>query len=160
MNLHPYDGSTFRFRHDDAGDREEARAILGRLLGTTPPDRTLYDLSFHSGGSGIFDKHHVTMPLSADDARAWLRRRDYLPSTVAFADEAIRWLVGIGGIDDADGEPLEVALPAFLADHRAPFQPPLGDPTRLWFAPESDVNSWELAYLEGGALHYIALDQG
>lgn len=159
MNLHPYDGSTFRFRHDDAGDQTEGRAILGRLLGTTPPEGTLYDLSFHSGGSGIFDKHHATLPLSADEARAWLLRRDYLPSDVAFADDAIRWLIGIDD-DDDDAESVASALPAFLADHRARFQPPLGDLTRVWFAPESGVNSWELAYLEGGALHYIAFDQG
>lgn len=99
-------------------------------------------MSFHSGGSGIFDKHRATLPLSADDATAWLARRDYLPSGVAFANEDIRWLVGIDDNDDEQPLPMTGVVQAFLAHYRAPFQPPLGDLTQIWFAPESGVNSW------------------
>ena len=139
MDLHPYDGVTRRFRHDD--DLPIAPLeLINRILGATPPPGSLlYDLSFFSGGTGILDRLHITAEMDAAPLVAdWVRWCD--------ANEEIRELT--------DGD-----VRQFVAAHKAEFQPPL-DSDEVWFAPESGVNSWELVYLEGGRLHYLAFDQG
>ena len=145
MDLHPYDGATRRFRHDDA-DQTVGLEVIRRIRAI--PAKLFYDLSFYSGGIGIIDSLHISAltdpaPLVAD----WLRWPD--------ANDEILWLIG------ADEEtPADTALRQFVAHHRAPeFQPA---PTTLdvWFEPQSGVNSWALVYVEGGFLHYLAYDQG
>lgn len=139
MDLHPYDGVTRRFRHDD--DLPIAPLeLISRILGATPPPESLlYDLSFYSGGIGIIDQLRITAEMDAAPLVAdWVHWRD--------AGEEIR--------DLSDGE-----VRQFVASHKADFQPPL-DHEDVWFSPESGVNSWELIYVEGGRLHYLAFDQG
>jgi hypothetical protein len=64
MSLPPYDNKEYRCRHSDA-DRREGLAKVAELLGlagVSDQGGLFYDLSFYSGGIGVFDRLAVTMP--------------------------------------------------------------------------------------------------
>jgi len=163
-DLHPYDGRTRCFGHDDAEPEHRARgcALVARLLGLPAPPATeglCYSLSFHSGGSGVLDRLHVTMP-STEQAVEVIATRLGLVTLEAMQAEArgeLEWLVH----DDEHPErTLAEALAAFIDRERAKFQPSPRAEARVWLAPESDVNTWTLVYAVDGELAFLAYDQG
>jgi hypothetical protein len=165
-DLHPYDGRERRFRDDDPDPERRARglALVARLLGlpAPPPARGLrYDLSFRSGGFGAVDRLYVAMPCTPAEAAAIAARAGLLGPEAMCAEparrEAFEWLVR--GDAEADAAPAEVAL-AFVAEHRAAFQPPPDGDVRAWFRPESGVNAWAVLYAAGGRAGFIGYDQG
>ena len=156
MDLHPYDDRVRRFRHDDPGDQAFARGLVERLLRMPVEAHALrYDLAFFSGGIGINDNLFI----SIEAAEAWRAKppAGFLHADEALADEAladdIRWLI----MSDEDLEP-DAALTAFITDHRAPFQAPVGD--EMWIEATSGANSWTVAYTHRGWLHWMSQDQG
>ncbi|MGZ3455132.1 MAG: hypothetical protein ACXVEF_36345 [Polyangiales bacterium] len=146
IDLHPYDGQERRFRHDDESDKEVAIAVVERVLRLQlprPVPSLQYDLSFFSGGIGIID--HLAISLRAD-AAAVARALGFEAAASASSDD-IEWL--------ADGDML-----AFIAEHKAPFQPSPASLDGAFVDPESGPNSWQLLYARDGLLHYLAFDQG
>jgi hypothetical protein len=168
MDLHPYDGKERRFRHQDTGDRSVALGIIERLLATplpSPAPRMLYDLSFYSGGSGVFDR--LRLSLEADEARCQdiLAHLGFVPPAEILTSvdaEDFCWLIGSveGPLTVAPSVFLETALPGFIDENKEAFQPRLRSPDRVWFDSDSNVNGWSLVYAEDGWLHYLAYEQG
>ena len=147
MNLHPYDGVTRRFRHDDA-DPAYGRELVARIVGV-PADGAHYDLSFYSGGIGVLDHLAISLPGHAVEVAAGL---EMLEASAALGNEPIAWLVS------GDEPATLAAVIAFVDEHRAAFQPPATD--RVWFDRDADVNTWSLVYATDGWVHYLAYDQG
>lgn len=163
MTLHPYDGQTRRFRDDDGSDRPIALAVLARIFGVDAqalPPETRWDLSFYSGGIGILDNLAISLPVTHSELPEILSRLHMRDCATALGDEYIRWMLQIRDDENPDGEPVEIAVPRFVAEHRAAFQPQLASPSDLWIADGSGVNSWEVAWWVDGTLAYLAFDQG
>lgn len=163
-DLHPYDGVDRRFRDDDpdAARRDRGRELAARLLGLDAPAAELrYDLNFYSGGIGVLDRLYVALPCSPAQADAIVARLGFVTPEAAVADarwrEVFEWL--IGG-DNEEGLSLRALVTAFVAESRAEFQPAPDERARVWFAPDSGVNAWQLVYAQDGSLCLIAYDQG
>jgi hypothetical protein len=64
MNVHPYDNRERRYRHTDFFKTKGVAAIVQLLhLNNSPPIKgLLYDLSFYSGGIGVYNNLAITMP--------------------------------------------------------------------------------------------------
>src|SRR5437868_6471666 len=140
MNLHPYDGIERRFRHTDINPKD-GLAVIARILKLEKPpaaDGLLYDLSFYSGGSGIFDK--LAISLSAD-AHTWSRLIAGLGTATPEAlCEDPEWRETFGWFLDHEAGPEDprVAAARFVNENRATFQPECLVDGRLLFAPQSD----------------------
>lgn len=164
-DLHPYDGRTRRFRHTDADPQLRARGLtliagLLRLPAPPPALRLRYDLSFYSGGDGIFDRLRIALACAPDEADAIVARRGFLAPDgpwTAGDRESLEWLVCD---EDHPERTFAAAAAAFVAAERAEFQPPPDDAFRVWFAPGSDVNGWALIYAVAGELGYMAHAHG
>ena len=162
MDLHPYDGKTRRFRHDDESDKAIGLSLCERLLGTplgSERDRLRYDLSFASGGFGVFD--HLAISVEATDARATAiaEALGFVPARVAFENESVLNMIGADPEDPGDSPP-DLALRAFVDDHKADFQPELASVDAAWIDPDAGVNHWALFHVSGGWLHYLEFYQG
>jgi len=164
-DLHPYDGKVRRFRDTDTGSAAIARgrglvASLLRLPAPPPAEGLRYDLSFDSGGCGVFDRLHAAFRCAPDEAAAIAARAGFLALTDPWQGddrESLEWLVHLEDLPEAT---LADAVAVFLAEQRAAFQPAPGDPLRVWIEPGSDVNHWTLIYAAAGELAYIGFDQG
>lgn len=160
-DLHPYDGKTRRFAHDDA-EAGEGPSLVARLLGLDAPpagDGLRYELSFYSGGIGVLD--HLAIAVPADAARVARvvrhlggRSPEEAIKIPAWA-ESFRWLVGA---DDAPT--IRDAAVRFLDEQRSAFQPACEVGHEIWFAEDSGVNTWSAAWLAGDVLCFLAYDQG
>jgi hypothetical protein len=164
-DLHLYDGRTRRFRHDDAdpAQLERGRGIVARLLRrTTPPPLAglRYDLAFYSGGDGVFDRLYVALPCTEAEAEAIVAAAGFrLPDGPWPADERedLEWMIG----DEEQPERTIVASAvAHVAERRAAWQPAPDAATRVWFMPDSNVNTSAMLYTAAGELAYIGEDQG
>lgn len=156
MSLHPYDGRTRRFRHDDAAPRE-GDAILERLLGRVWPEAA-YELSFYSGGLGTLDRIAVagtldraTFEATCDDLGAVSVEQALLdpswgPELADFLDCESRW-------------PFEAAL-AFVSEERHALQPVCDHESAIRFVRGSDVNDWSVLFWSHGRAAYLACTQG
>jgi hypothetical protein len=156
-DLHPYDNKERRFHHDDA-HRDEGLALVARILRLpSAPVAARYDMRFFSGGIGIID--HVAIELAADrdEALRIVAACGFVAPSAA-ADEwrgELEWLVG------ADEDvPFDRALVDFIADNRRDFQPAYATGEPICFELDSNVNHWGVMWCAGGALAYLAYDQG
>lgn len=165
-DLHPYDGRTRCFTHDDAAPEQRARgrALVARLLGLPAlpiAEGLRYSLSFHSGGIGVLDRLHVAMPCTEQEAEVIAARLGMVSLEAVQADAEARgeieWLVH----DDEHPEStLAEALAVFIDQERADFQPRASAGARVWLAAESDVNTWTVMVAVDGWLAFLAYDQG
>jgi hypothetical protein len=158
----PYDNKEYRYRHTDP-DRGSGIARLAELLGL-PPDFQAsgahYDLSFFSGGIGVFDQLAATLP--ADD-RLWKAVLDACPAKTPediAADPTCSpqflWLVC--GKDSS----LEVrtAAVAFINAERRDFQTECRAFDTVLFLPDSDVNDWFALWGTATEMNVRAFSQG
>lgn len=164
-NLHPYDGQERTFHHHDEDPSRRARglAVVTTVLGLPEPPSLSglrYDLSFCSGGMGVFDWLRIAFPRTSAEVHVIVARLGLMAPESAVADEASReqfeWLV----LDDDEPRPLHVAVAAFLDEHRAELLPRPDERARVWFSPDSGVNSWSVVYEHDGELCFISFDQG
>ncbi|MFV8754600.1 hypothetical protein ACNOYE_28970 [Nannocystaceae bacterium ST9] len=163
-DLHPYDGKQRRFVDDDDDPLVRARgvALVVRVLGLTEPPRVglRYDLSFYSGGIGVFDRLAVSMPVSASEIDAIAAGLGMLPPAELSDSEdreSLDWLV----LDEDHAErSLDESVLAFLADQRRPFQSAPRPASRVWVTPGSGVNDWSMIYEVEGELAFLAYAQG
>ena len=68
MDIPPYDNKEYRFRDEDSSTqagRQRVAALLG-LPNAPSPEGLRFDLSFFSGGIGVYDKHAIAMNASTD----------------------------------------------------------------------------------------------
>lgn len=162
-DLHPYDGSEFRFSHDDA-EPQEGLDIVRRVLHLdappSPVDGVRYDLSFYSGGTGIRDSLAIALPRARFEVTAIVSRLGYVAPHDALRDEAwgddFRWLL------DLDESPLslEEAVLRFVNAQRAPFQSPCLRSSDVWFEPCSTVNGWAAIWVADGWINMRGFEQG
>ncbi|MDC3958353.1 hypothetical protein KEG38_31140 [Polyangium jinanense] len=162
-DLHPYDDIVRRFHHDDTDELLRARglALVARLLRlpSLPPLGLRYDMYFYSGGIGISDQIHISLPCTPTETNAIIARLGFATPEEAVADEAWRDDFEFLVLDGNDTEPLHTAVAAFVEEHRAEFQPPPDEPMRTWFSRESGPNAWSLVYEREGVLSFLALEQ-
>lgn len=154
--LHPYDGQERRFRDSDTSDELLARGrdLVTKLLKLPrpPPAGAIqYDLSFYSGGIGVFDRLFIRLACSFDEASSIIAALGFIDSLEAGGDlewrDDFAWLI--------DGE-----VRAFLMESKAAFQPKPSADGRAYFERLSTVNSWAAVYFAEGTLNYLAFDQG
>src|SRR5262249_38926455 len=146
------------FRHDDADPSQLVcgRALVARLVGlqarALPLDGLRYDLRYYSGGIGVLDRLHIALPCAPLCVDAVVAGLGLLTIEAIMADDAqreeIAWLVS------GDDEPSSLAAAAvsFIDEQRAEIQPKPNEQARIWFAPESGVNTWSLVYEQDGEL--------
>ncbi len=99
MSIPPYDNKEYRFRDCDASahaGRERVASLLG-LSKVPSPEGLQFDLSFFSGGIGVFDKLAISMNADAD---LWSNAKRHLSAkspTESVSDDAwseeFNWLI-------------------------------------------------------------------
>jgi hypothetical protein len=153
-DLHPYDGRERRFRFDNE-TRERGRAIVARVLKLpVVPHGARFELSFYSGGIGIFDNVAIAIPATRDEAV-----RIAAVNGFAGPDETDHDLVHL--VQDEDAPlPFDTALAEFIARKRAAFQPDFVAGAAVWIEPGSGINSWNVMWHADGELAYLGYDQG
>jgi hypothetical protein len=117
-DLHPYDGQTRTFGHDDKDPSQRARGLalvvkVLRLQAPPPVAGLRYHLSFHSGGTGIFDRLHIALPRTPAEVEAIVARLQLVTPEVAAVDaewhEQFENLV----LDEDEPRPLRAAVMLF-----------------------------------------------
>jgi hypothetical protein len=162
MSLRPYDNKEYRYRHSDA-DRRQGLAKVAEVLGLpdVPDERgVLYDLSFYSGGIGVYDQLAVTLPVTAAVWRAILDARPVRPpeeieKDVVSGDDFL-WLVR-GADKSLDAR---TAAMNFINAGKRGFQIDCRQADRILFSPESNVNDWFALWGTDDLLNCLAFDQG
>jgi hypothetical protein len=163
MNLHPYDGVDRRFRHTDA-DTPMGLDIVARLLGlprTPSSEGLLYDLSFYSGGIGIFDNLAIAIPA---DLGLWNGVIDALNAREPeLAAKDVGWARAFLGLINGAEQPSRIREAAieFVNSKRKPFQEECAlRESRLLFAYNSNVNDWAVIWGTVDHLNYLGYSQG
>ncbi len=162
MSVHTYDNKEYRYRHSDR-DRREGLTKVARLLGLAGvPDQSglFYDLSFFSGGIGIYDQLAVTMPANAAVWTAVLDAKpvntpEAIKADPAYAEEFL-WLV-CG--EDTSLE-LRAAGAAFINRGKRAFQTECRASDKILFDPCSGVNDWLVIWGTDDVLNCMAFSQG
>ena len=162
MDDHPYDNKEYRYRHSDR-ERREGLARVARLLGlpgVSDQSGLFYDLSFFSGGIGVYDQLAVTMPANA---AVWMAVVDAKPMKTPEAitadpvlAEDFLWLVC------GDDPPPEsrAAAAAFINSRRREFQAECHASDKILFHPSSGVNDWFVIWGTDDVLNCMAFEQG
>lgn len=158
--MHPYDGIDYHYNHNDA-KQEESIQIIANLIGFQPvPDELFYSLNFYAGGTGVDDR--VAVQCRIDD-RSWavavqkLRLRHYVEAAQDPAwGEDFRWLIKAENIRDSVDE----YCYQFINSKKLDFQDRADEKWEIFFADESDVNSWCVVWGANGRLNYLSFDQG
>lgn len=160
-DLHPYDGTERRFRHTDAS-RTDGLAVVARLLGLPESlaDEVLYDLSFYSGGIGVYDQLAISIPA---DPNTWLQAVE--ASSARTLDEAEADAAWVGELlwlftREEQVAPLRAAAVAFINGERRDFQGECLPSNRIAFSTGSDVNHWVALWGDDTRLNYRGFDQG
>jgi hypothetical protein len=164
MSIPPYDNTEYRYRHTDP-DRGSGIARLAGLLGLPPAfdgRGARYDLSFFSGGIGVFDRCAATLP--ADDAlwKAVLAARPAkTPEDIAADPDpacAEGFLLLVRREDSA--RDVRTAAVAFINAERRDFQTECRGSDTVLFLPESDANSWFALWGTDTEMNIRSFDQG
>lgn len=158
--MREYDGIERRYRKSDL-DLEKNLNIVQNLLGFRPSvDRLDFDLSFYSGGIGIYDKLAISCDASSDQMRLVRDKlRLYSPNeAIAMKEweEDFIWLV--------TGEESCVNIlsgsAGFINQEKAEFQDICLPEHTMLFSCESNVNDWTAIWGSGTRLNYAYFNQG
>lgn len=162
VGIPPYDNKEYRFRDSDSSaqtGRERVAALLG-LPKAPKQERLQFDLSFFSGGIGVYDQHAIAMNTDAD---LWSTVKKHLSAktpTESVSDEAwseeFIWL-----ICGDDGYPsINDAAVSFINAERKDFQAKCTHKMTVLFQACSNVNDWAALWGTGTRLHFLAVSQG
>ena len=162
VSIPPYDNKEYRYQHSDP-DKANGIARLAELLGLPPTFEgrgARYDLSFFSGGIGVFDQFAATLP--ADD-RLWKAVLDVRPAKTPediAADPACSsgflWLVRRNEVS----LDIRTAAVAFINAERRDFQAECRVLDTVLFLAESDVNDWFALWGTPTEMNFRAFSQG
>lgn len=162
MELHPYDGRERRFCHTDVSPTA-GLVIVARVLhlNELPSQHgVFYDLSFYSGGMGIFDHLAITLPA---DTNLWksvtVALRAKTPEE-ACQDEG--WAEDLLWLINDDDEPIlpHEATVRFINSKRQAFQSKCVPTSWLYFEEESNINDWTVLWGDDTQLNYLGYSQG
>jgi len=158
--MRPYDGIDYHYKHNDA-EQEKSIRLIANLIGFQPaPDELFYSLDLYAGGTGVDDR--LAIRCRIDDAR-WsivaqeLRLRHPVDAAQdpVWGDE-LRWLLRA---EDSHGSVDEHCY-QFINSNRLDFQDRADEKWEIFFADESDMNSWCVVWRASGRLNYLRFDQG
>jgi len=158
--MRPYDSIDYHYKHNDA-KQEESIQIIANLIGFQPvPDELSYSLNFYAGGTGVDDR--IAVQCRIDEA-SWpaaarkLRLRHYVDAAQdPVCGEDFRWLIGAEDIHDS----VDAYCYQFINSKKLDFQDRADEKWEIFFADESDVNSWCVVWQANGRLNYLSFDQG
>jgi len=158
--MRSYDGIDYNYRHNDAKQEESIRIIVD-LIGFQPvPDGLFYSLNFYAGGVGVDDR--LAVQCRIDDAN-WpaVARKLRLRHPVDVAHdpawgEDFRWLLGA----EENYDSIDEYCRQFINSNKLDFQDGADEKWEVFFANESDVNSWCVVWQANGRMNYLSFDQG
>ena len=165
MELHPYDGIERCFRHTDT-DRTTGFDIIAQLLQLQicpPYNDILYDLSFYSGGFGIFDRLAISLPANR---KIWESTIVKLGAkTLEDANQDLSWtseLVWLLSDDEEDeiAVILRETAVRFINNSRCEFQSSCKMVNWIYFIDGSNINHWGTLWGDATRLNYRAYSQG
>lgn len=161
MFEHAYDNVEYRFRHTDPDPLRGLALVQDLLRLPRPPalEATRYDLSFHSGGMGVLDRHAVALDMDLPGWVRSLRLLDAVALDEACGDEEWRedllWLIE----REQDASPRDAAI-RFINEARQPFQPECTATSAIFFGRWSNVNDWTVLWQCGSTINLLAYSQG
>ena len=158
--MRSYDGVDYHYKNND-GKHGESIQIITNLIGFEPvPDELFYSLKFYAGGTGVDDR--VAFRCRIDET-CWplVAQRLRLKHHIDAAQdptwgEDFRWLVGAEDFHDSVDE----YCCQFINSNKFDFQDQADGRWEIFFADESDVNSWCVVWQTNGRLNYLSFDQG
>ena len=158
--MREYDGIEKRYRKSDL-DLDKNIELVEDLLGFCPDVEQLdFDLSFYSGGIGVYDKLAISCLHSSNGLLLTKEKYNLMTPEEAIKDliwaEDFEWLVK-GDNDDAD---YLVSTVNFINDNKAEFQDVCLQDSKIYFSYESNVNHWAVVWLVGERLNFAYFDQG
>ena len=162
VGVPPYDNKEYRFRDSDPSaqaGRERVALLLG-LPNAPNEDGLRFDLSFYSGGIGVYDQHAIAMNA---DAGLWSATKKHLsaktPTESAGDDswsEEFNWLV----YGDDEFPSLNDAVVMFINRQRKDFQDQCTPNMTVLFQASSNVNDWSALWGTNTRLNYLGFSQG
>ncbi|MGL6077053.1 MAG: hypothetical protein ACRC8S_23090 [Fimbriiglobus sp.] len=161
VDLHPYDNVERRFHHTDC-KQDLGREVVAQVLRLPEPPagELLYDLSFFSGGTGVFDRLAITITA---DASLWLRLTSSLHArTLEEAEADMPWageLIWLFTLEE-EAAPLRPAAVRFINQHRREFQAECVPSSRILFGSDSNVNDWTALWGDDTQLNILGYSQG
>jgi len=158
--MRKYDNVDYRFRSSDAKSEKAVETISG-ILGFLPDTNMLeYDLNFFSGGIGVDDRLAFSCAVAPDTLEVAVRNLRLVSPEEALSDpvwaEDFIWLVKHQG----DATSIRLSSANFINSKRRPFQSQCNESLAMFFAQQSDVNTWTAVWVSENKLNYLYADQG
>jgi hypothetical protein len=154
-----YDGVDYGYSHLDR-ERAKAIQIITRLFGFTPAlDCLRYQLNLFAGGIGVHDRIAIKAHLSQHQWQTLKAHLHLRTPEQALADEAwkedLQWLVC------ADELVADIRAQAreFIEQQRNALQDSARE-ANIYFACDSNINSWCVVWKNGNWVNYLGFDQG
>jgi hypothetical protein len=161
VNLHPYDNVERRYRHTD-GTRDEGRDVVAEVLGLPEPPAgdLFFDMSFYSGGVGIFDEVAITAPAIAALWSNIVKSLNCRTLEDASVDDTWREdVIGVLALKE-EGFPMRHAAVRFINRKRREFQTECVLTSRILLKDLSDENEWVILWGDDARLNYLGYSQG
>ncbi len=162
-DLHPYDGVERRFSHCDE-NALQGREVVAQVLGLPTAvelDGIRYDLSFYSGGTGVFDRLAIAMPVRSgllDLVLKSLNAADIeTVAREAWVREELLWLLTR---EEDPTQSVPQAAIKFINDQRRAFQQSCDESSAVYSTQSSNVNYWTILWASEGELNLIGCSQG
>lgn len=158
--MREYDGIERNYKTSDP-DQTKNLDRIKNILGFLPKSEGLnFDLSFYSGGIGVFDKLAVSCEVNSEQ---WNFVKENLklhsPESALlignWAEEFV-WLL------EAEGHEQNINQFAseFINNNKREFQGQCTPASEIYFSYESDVNHWVAVWGSAKSLNYLYFDQG
>ncbi len=140
---------------------DKSLSVIANLFGFKPPsDQVRYSLSFHAGGTGVNDRLAIRCQFAQGDWPGVVQRLRLRQPQEAIGnagwEEDFLWLIGAEGIDGT----LDEHCHRFINSEKHDFQDDVNDKWEVFFANESDVNSWCVVWRSNDCMNYLSFDQG
>ncbi len=158
--MREYDNVDYRYNSSN-GESEKAIKIVSGILGFSPDTSSLeYDLGFFSGGIGVDDNLAFSCSMSREKIENVVKKLSLVSPVDALKDQAwnedFTWLVK----HEENASSIRLSSANFINKMRKPFQNPCAEEHAVFFAQESNVNTWTAVWITEGKLNYLYSDQG
>jgi hypothetical protein len=158
--MREYDGIEKRYRKSDF-DLEKNLNIIEKLLGFRPTVEQLdFDLSFYSGGIGIYDKLAISCTASLVQKKQNKEKLNlFSPESAITMREWVEDFVWLVESDDTYSDIL-VGSAKFINENKSDFQDVCLPSDEMFFSYESNVNDWAVVWGNISRFNYAYLNQG